>query len=125
MNTSCDLLLLPVISSNFDFLYLQVEKYYTWRTEMDANHTHSGGFLPSLPSPSPSNTTSSSQTTTLPHPRSHPLKPGSAKEDAARRYVETRLLHISRRYTKKFQPVQENEDESVKGYESMSEVAKD
>ncbi|RFU33334.1 hypothetical protein B7463_g2976, partial [Scytalidium lignicola] len=74
----------------------------------------------SLPSPAPS---SPSRSSNLPHPRAHALRPGSAKEDAAHRYVEGRLLHISRRYTKKFQPSEENE--LVHGYESMNEVCKD
>ncbi|KAL2071321.1 hypothetical protein VTL71DRAFT_12556 [Oculimacula yallundae] len=82
-----------------------------------------GGFLQSLPSPSPSTFSSSSTTSNLPHPRTNPLKPGSAKEDAARRYVEARLLNISRRYAKKFQPMEEGDE--IKGYVSMSEVAKE
>jgi hypothetical protein len=53
------------------------------------------------------------------------LRAGSAKEDAARRYVEGRLLHVSRRYTKKFQPIEESEADDVKGYESMGQVTKD
>jgi hypothetical protein len=82
-----------------------------------------GGFLPpSLPSPSPSNASISSPELKLPHPRAHPLRPGSAKEDAARRYVDGRLLNISRRYAKKFQP---REDDDVMGYENMTEVSKD
>src|SRR6266536_5163049 len=83
-----------------------------------------GGFLPpTLPSPSPSNAPITSTSSDLPHPRSHPLRAGSAKEEAARRYVESRLLHISRRYTKKFQPPEEGEN--VHGYQSMVDVAKD
>ena len=83
-----------------------------------------GGFIPAaLPSPAPSIASRSSTTSNLPHPRSHPLRAGSAKEEAARRYVESRLLHISRRYTKKFQPHDASED--VHGYESMTEAAKD
>jgi hypothetical protein len=93
---------------------------------MDEQAPEPGGFLPpSLPSPAPSSASSSSARSNLPHPRSHPLRAGSAKEDAARRYVEGRLLHISRRYTKKFQPVEESRLEDVKGYESMGQVAKD
>ncbi|PQE21082.1 meiotic recombination DMC1 protein [Rutstroemia sp. NJR-2017a WRK4] len=84
----------------------------------------SGGFLPqSLPSPSPSTSSLSSTTSNLPNPRTHPLRPGSAKEDAARRYVESRLLHISRRYTKKFQAAEEGD--TVTGYTSMKDAAKD
>ena len=83
-----------------------------------------GGFLhPAIPSPAPSNYSSSSTTSNLPHPRANPLRPGSSKEDAARRYVEARLLIVSRRYAKKFQPMEEGDE--VKGYVSMSEVAKD
>lgn len=82
------------------------------------------GFVPtSLPSPAPSNASRNSTTSNLPHPRSQPLRAGSAKEEAARRYVEARLLHISRRYTKKFQPP--DADEDVHGYENMSDAAKD
>src|ERR1700709_1235008 len=89
-----------------------------------AETTEPGGFLPpSLPSPAPSNASSNSTTSNLPHPRSHPLRAGSAKEEAARRYIEGRLLHISRRYTKKFQPPEPDED--VHGYQSMSEASKD
>lgn len=85
-----------------------------------------GGFIiPSLPSPAPSNASSNSTASNLPHPRSHPLKAGSAKEDAARRYIEDRLMHVSRRYAKKFQPAEENESAQLKGYVSMGEVAKD
>ncbi|KAH6683127.1 hypothetical protein B0J14DRAFT_139460 [Halenospora varia] len=91
---------------------------------MDNNTNEPGGFIiPSLPSPAPSNTSTSSTASNLPHPRAHALRAGSAKEEAARRYVEGRLLHVSRRYTKKFQPHQEGEE--VHGYVSMSEVAKD
>ncbi|KAH7399971.1 hypothetical protein BKA64DRAFT_707655 [Cadophora sp. MPI-SDFR-AT-0126] len=83
-----------------------------------------GGFLPpSLPSPTPTYYSSSSTASNLPHPRANPLRHGSAKEDAARRYLEARLLNVSRRYAKKFQPMEEGDE--VKGYVSMSEVAKD
>jgi hypothetical protein len=83
-----------------------------------------GAFLPaSLPSPSNTDTSHSSTTSNLPHPRSQPLRAGSAKEEAARRYIEGRLLHISRRYTKKFQPP--DADDHVHGYESMVDAAKD
>ncbi|OWP03671.1 meiotic recombination protein DMC [Marssonina coronariae] len=90
---------------------------------MADSNSQSGGFLPaSLPSPSPS-ATSSSPTSNLPHPRSNPLRPGSAKEDAARRYIEGRLLVVSRRYAKKYQPMEVGDD--VKGYEGFGEVSRD
>ncbi|KAF2965557.1 hypothetical protein GQX73_g8002 [Xylaria multiplex] len=84
-----------------------------------------GGFLPppnSLPSPAPS-TASSRVAALLPHPRSKPLVPGSKKEEYAREYVARRLLHISRRYVKKF-GIPDPADE-VTGYESMDEVCRD
>ncbi|KAI1734226.1 hypothetical protein F4680DRAFT_362173 [Xylaria scruposa] len=84
-----------------------------------------GGFLPSrsaLPSPTPS-TASSRAAARLPHPRSRPLIPGSKKEDYARDYVARRLLHISRRYVKKF-GIPDPADE-VTGYETMEEVCRD
>lgn len=86
--------------------------------------SESGGFLPdSLPSPSPSNASVSSTSSNLPQPRTKPLRAGSAKEQAARRYVENKLLHISRRYAKKFEAPEEGD--TVIGYVSMNEVAKD
>jgi hypothetical protein len=83
-----------------------------------------GGFIPpSLPSPAPSNLTTSSIVSNLPHPRAHALRAGSAKEEAARRFIDGRLLHVSRRYTKKFQPPVETEE--VHGYDSMIDICKD
>lgn len=85
-----------------------------------------GGFIPpSLPSPAPSHASTTSTGSSLPHPRSHPLKAGSVKEDATRRYLEAKLLAVSRRYVRKFQPADEGEREQVKGYESFVEVARD
>ncbi|KAI0206985.1 hypothetical protein F4808DRAFT_16912 [Astrocystis sublimbata] len=84
-----------------------------------------GGFLPSrsaLPSPTPS-TASSRIAARLPHPRSRPLVPGSKKEDYARDYVAKRLLHISRRYVKKF-GIPDPRDE-VSGYDTMEDVCRD
>ncbi|KAI0427652.1 hypothetical protein F5Y09DRAFT_25401 [Xylaria sp. FL1042] len=84
-----------------------------------------GGFLPrqtGLPSPTPS-TASSRVAALLPHPRSKPLVPGSKKEDYARDYVARRLLHISRRYVKKF-GIPDPADE-VTGYENMEQVCYD
>lgn len=94
-----------------------------------------GGFIPpTLPSPAPTTTSTTStarsisNSSSLPHPRSQALRAGSTKEEAVRGYVESRLLHISRRYTKKFQgPEDRDEDGGVgaKGYESMREVCRD
>ena len=82
-----------------------------------------GGFLiPSLPSPSPSST-STQVGPGLPQPRAHALRAGSVKEDKVRKYVEARILHISRRYVKKF-GVPDPSDE-VTGYKTMGELCKD
>ncbi|KAI9150423.1 meiotic recombination protein DMC1 [Paramyrothecium foliicola] len=83
-----------------------------------------GGFFPptGLPSPAPSNA-SSRIGGGLPHPRSRALQPGSKKEDMVRRYVEERLLHISRRYVKKFGNPEPGD--TVIGYKSFSETARD
>jgi hypothetical protein len=83
-----------------------------------------GGFFqsPGLPSPAPSSVTgiSSSQ---LPHPRQKSLLPGSKKEDTVRRYVDERLMIISRRYVKKF-GIPDAGDE-ITGYQDFSELCKD
>lgn len=81
-----------------------------------------GGFIHSLPSPAPSGLSTTSTTSSLPHPRARPLKPGSEKEDNTRRYIDKTLLSIARRYTKKFQPP---EGDGLVGYTSMSDVARD
>lgn len=82
-----------------------------------------GGFLQeTLPSPAPSST-STLPVSGLPHPRAHPLRSGSVKEDKIRRYVEDRVMYINRRYVKKF-GLREPGDEVV-GYKSMSELCKD
>ncbi|KAL2022252.1 hypothetical protein VTK56DRAFT_5862 [Thermocarpiscus australiensis] len=91
-----------------------------------------GGFLAhSLPSPAPS-TTSTRSFSGLPHPRSHALRPGSAKEDKVRHFVSDRLAHISRRFIKKSdiappesEEVEEEEVAEVEGYKSMGELCKD
>lgn len=85
-----------------------------------------GGFIPpqSLPSPAPSSFSArSSAANSLPHPRGQPLRSGSAKEDKVRRFVEERLLHISRRFVKRF-GIPEPGDEVV-GYKSLGELNKD
>lgn len=88
-----------------------------------------GGFLPPvLPSPPIFTVSSPSTNTLLPHPRSNPLKPGSAKETNFIDYVDQKLLGISRRYEKRFNANLEDErssDLEGRGYEDFGEVAKD
>lgn len=84
-----------------------------------------GGFLPPV---LPSTVSSPSTTTLLPHPRSNPLKPGSAKETNFIDYVDQKLLGISRRYEKRFNANLEDEPSSDlegRGYEDFGEVARD
>lgn len=86
----------------------------------------SGGFsLPSPASTTAASSISAPNASSLPHPRSQALRAGSAKEEAVRRYIENRLLHISRRYTKKFQGEELGVDGDVAGYGNMREVCKD
>ncbi|RFU74542.1 meiotic recombination dmc1 [Trichoderma arundinaceum] len=84
-----------------------------------------GGFIPphgGLPSPAPSSA-SSRAASNLPHPRINALQPGSNKEDMVRRYVDEKLLYVSRRYVKKFG----NPDpgDTVVGFKSFGEVCKE
>ncbi|KAM7197567.1 hypothetical protein V8F33_005533 [Rhypophila sp. PSN 637] len=83
-----------------------------------------GGFERGLPSPAPSSATTATFTSsTLPKPRAHALRPGSAKEDQVRNFVSDRLLHISRRYVKKFGITQPGDE--VTGYGSITELCTD
>ena len=84
-----------------------------------------GGFVvPSLPSPAPSTTTQSS--TGLPHPRGHPLRPGSAKEDRVRNFVAERMAYVSRRFIKRTEAMETPcLADDVAGYKSASELCKD
>lgn len=83
-----------------------------------------GGFIkqPSLPSPAPSGTSTRSASG-LPHPRAHPLRAGSAKEEKIRIYVENQLMYISRRFVKKFEVPRPGDD--VVGYKHVGELCKD
>ncbi|KAK3381835.1 hypothetical protein B0H63DRAFT_214371 [Podospora didyma] len=83
-----------------------------------------GGFVPPLPSPAPS-ASSTRSVSGLPHPRGHALRPGSAKEDKVRHFVNDRMMYISRRFIKKNGGPLEAGTEDVKGYKSMAELCKD
>jgi Subunit 11 of the general transcription factor TFIIH len=89
---------------------------------MAASVPESDGFLCEA-LPSPISTTSTTPRTNLPQPRFHPLRAGSTKEETARRYVEGRLLRVSRRYTKKFQPAEPGDE--VTGYISIRDTCRD
>lgn len=83
-----------------------------------------GGFvIPTLPSPAPSATSTTRSISGLPHPRGHALRPGSAKEDKVRNYIDDRLMYINRRWVKKH-GLAEPGDEVI-GYKSMGELCKD
>jgi hypothetical protein len=80
-----------------------------------------GGFLPStLISPPHSSLASSPATPKLPHPREHPLKPGSAKESTLIRFVDESIMKIQRRFARRG-----SEMENAMGYKSFAEVVKD
>ncbi|RKF83342.1 putative meiotic recombination protein dmc1 [Golovinomyces cichoracearum] len=61
----------------------------------------------------------------LPKPRSRPLRPGCRKEDTVRQYLDQKILNVSRRYAKKFQPREEQRVGDVTGYVNMDQVASD
>lgn len=88
-----------------------------------------GGFLQPVLSSPPSTTGGSPSTNSvLPHPRSSPLKPGSAKESSFINHVDAKLLSISRRYEKRFNAKWEDEPSSDlegRGYEDFGGVARD
>ena len=90
---------------------------------VDHTEEEAGGFLPAtgLPSPAPSSVTN--RRPNLPHPRNRSIPPGSGKEDVVRRFVEERLLHVSRRYVKKFGGSETRND--LPGYQHFSEVCRD
>lgn len=113
----------------------------SWSAPLAANPSSTpeeGGFLhPPLPQPqvstwntplSPPTSSVISAGATLPHPRSHPLRPGSNKEEVTRRYIEDKLLSVSRRYAKKFAPAEDETSTTPgfgKGYGNFNEIAKD
>lgn len=88
-----------------------------------------GGFLPPvMPTLSSSNANLPSTSSILPHTRSHPLKPGSAKESSLINYVDQKLLAISRRYELRSNPIADKQPTSSpedKGYKDFGAVATD
>lgn len=106
---------------------LRIGSILTLKTTTMADTTGApgaGGFIPpkSLPSPAPSGTSTRSASG-LPHPRAHPLRAGSAKEEKIRIYVENQLMYISRRFVKKFEAPRSGDD--VVGYKNVAELCKD
>lgn len=89
-----------------------------------SNSPGPGGFLKqqTLPSPAPSGS-STRPASGLPHPRSHPLRSGSAKEQTIRAYVDNQLMHIQRRFVKKSVVARPGDD--VVGYKTIGELCKD
>lgn len=85
-----------------------------------------GGFLqPHLPSPpQSSNGSQAVNGLVLPIARSYPIKRGSGKESAVIDHVDAKLLEISRRYEKRFNPGS-GKGVEADGYETFGEAAKD
>lgn len=101
--------------------------------------TSNGGFLLS-PAPSSVNSSAIPSATSLPHPRDSPLRPGGTKESAFIRHVDSRILHIQRRFAKRtsFSTSSLNDDAlrvqsaehapwpgDTKGYTTMKEACRD
>lgn len=85
--------------------------------------------MPSLPSPAPSTTSTSTTRRNvpgLPHPRGHALRPGSAKEGKVRAFFNDRMEHVNRRFVQRSGATQKPfvTDDGT-GYTSMAEVCKD
>ncbi|KAK6338978.1 hypothetical protein TWF696_009775 [Orbilia brochopaga] len=93
--------------------------------------TEPGGFFPPstnyLPSPTPSNYSSTAARTDgiLPTPRSTPLKPGSKRESALINYIDAALLDISRKFTKKFPGEEEQRAGDIVGYRDVEPLIVD
>lgn len=94
----------------------------------------SGGFILSPP-PSSIASSLANGASSLPHPRNTPLKAGGSKESTFIRYVDSRLLHIQRRFAKRTtlshaglsDEGREHADSwgDVKGYANMKEACHD
>ena len=80
-----------------------------------------------LPSPGPSSpsTIGTISVPTLPTPRVRPLRAGSQKEVAFINYVDSKILHINRRYAKKFSSDRGEVDEEARGYDTFEDVVED
>lgn len=89
-----------------------------------SNSPGPGGFFKQQPLPSPAPSGSSTRPASgLPHPRSHPLRSGSAKEQTIRAYVDNQLMHIQRRFVKKSVVAKPGDD--IVGYKTVGELCKD
>lgn len=89
-----------------------------------SNSSGPGGFLTQHPLSSPAPSGSSNRHASgLPHPRSHPLRSGSAKEQTIRAYVDNQLMYIQRRFVKKSVVAKPGDD--IVGYKTVGELCKD
>ena len=81
----------------------------------------------SLPSPGLSSLSIAGSifVSSLPTPRTHPLKPGSQKEVAFINYVDAKILQINRRYAKKFSGDRDETEEEARGYDDFEDVVED
>lgn len=85
-------------------------------------------FRTGLPSPpvsasSPSGSVSLGDAI-LPAARSHPLQPGSRKENTLINYIDEKILWITRRYAKKF-TTEQSENDDAPGYTNFEQVVQD
>lgn len=81
----------------------------------------------SLPSPAPSSSLTARTTSAppLPSPRHYPLKPGSQKEISFINYVDSKILHINRRFAKKHSSDRDETDDEARGYDGFDDVVED
>ena len=83
----------------------------------------SGLFSPIPSASSPPSSTAQGGNGLLPPTRTHPLRPGSHKEIALINYVDDKMLRMTRRYAKKYNEHQPNDD--APGYTSFDQVVED
>lgn len=85
--------------------------------------SNSGGFFRPTTPPASSVASSSTVGSSLPRPRSKPLKTGGSKESAFIRYVDERLRQAQRRFAKRGSETAVQGD--VTGYGSFGEASRE
>lgn len=88
---------------------------------------NAGGFLhPSILSPPPSSTaTSSISSNILPRPRNRPLKSASAKETAFINYVDHGVQQVTKQFAMKHGNEEDGSKENIGGYGGFNKAARD
>jgi hypothetical protein len=91
---------------------------------MDAMDTIMNFSNGAMPTPPASSVAPSSLTSPLPHPRRHPLKPGSPKESELIRYLDQGINNVQLRVDNRSTNASRRPI-GVEGYQHFGEVEKD